>query len=167
MSMRRKISYALILTALVCVLPPVVIVACDRQAHTPSSSAESFSETEHITLIKQDKTTIPLTVEMALTPAQQMRGLMGRETMHEQHGMLFVFPQNRIRNFWMKNTPLFLDIIFIDDQGAIAHIHHRARPFDETLISSQIPVRAVLEINGGLAQKWGLAVGDRITPIFW
>jgi uncharacterized membrane protein (UPF0127 family) len=163
MSMRRNISTALILTSLCCLSTLLLITACERQDSSPSTQLRM----EKITLIKQDQTSIPLHVEIAKKPADLAHGLMGRESMPPDHGMLFIFPHSRILQFWMKNTPLFLDMIFMDEHGKIVHIHSRARPFDETLISSQVPALAVLEINGGLAKEWGLEIGDRLTPLLW
>ncbi|MDF1734532.1 MAG: DUF192 domain-containing protein [Minwuia sp.] len=101
-------------------------------------------------------------VELADNPATRSRGLMFRESMPLDHGMLFDFERERQQSFWMKNTPLSLDIIFIDRQGIIVHIHHRAVPYDETPIPSRKPASAVLEINGGVARLTGIAVGDRV-----
>lgn len=101
-------------------------------------------------------------VELADDAASRRRGLMFRESMPLDHGMLFDFERERQQSFWMKNTPLSLDIIFIDRRGIIVHIHHRAVPFDETPISSRKPASAVLEINGGVARLTGIAEGDRI-----
>ena len=71
------------------------------------------------------------------------------------------------RRFWMKNTLIPLDIIFIKADGKIHHIHENAVPHDLTGIPSKGPVAAVLEINGGLSQTWGLAAGDKVMhPYF-
>jgi uncharacterized membrane protein (UPF0127 family) len=136
--------------------------ACDRQ-----SGSSTALRTVTVTIQSQDGKTYPFTAEVAERPADMAQGLMGRETMPEDHGMLFIFPQTQTVSFWMKNTPLFLDMIFIAADGTIAHIHHRARPFDETRISSEQPVRAVLEINGGLAKEWNIQTGDKLTELYW
>ncbi len=101
-------------------------------------------------------------VELADNPATRSRGLMFRESMPLDHGMLFDFERERQQSFWMKNTPLSLDIIFIDRRGIIVHIHHRAVPYDETPIPSLKPASAVLEINGGVARLIGIVEGDRV-----
>lgn len=101
-------------------------------------------------------------VEVADDRASRSQGLMFRESMPLDHGMLFDFERESQQSFWMKNTPLSLDIIFIDGRGIIVHIHHRAVPFDETPIPSRKPAAAVLEINGGVARLTGIAVGDRV-----
>ncbi|MEM7643680.1 MAG: DUF192 domain-containing protein [Pseudomonadota bacterium] len=106
--------------------------------------------------------TVRFRTELALTPEQQQRGLMFREEMARLSSMLFVFPRARERTFWMRNTLIPLDIIFLDDTGTITHIHDNAVPLDETVIPSDGPARAVLEINAGLAADLGLAEGDEL-----
>lgn len=101
-------------------------------------------------------------VELADDAASRRRGLMFRESMPLDHGMLFDFERERQQSFWMKNTPLSLDIIFIDRRGIIVHIHHRAVPYDETPIPSGKPASAVLEINGGVARLIGIKEGDQV-----
>ncbi|MBI1326709.1 MAG: DUF192 domain-containing protein [Alphaproteobacteria bacterium] len=101
-------------------------------------------------------------VELAATPEQKAQGLMGREKLARDEGMLFTFTGEKLRGFWMKNVPIPLDMIFIKHDGTIAHIHHRAKPNDETVISSELPVNGALEIAGGLAQKLGISEGDKV-----
>ena len=103
-------------------------------------------------------------VEVAATPQAQAQGLMGRTQMADDEGMIFLFGQPpRIASFWMKNTLIPLDMIFIKADGRIGHIHANARPHDLTSIPSQVPVVAVIEINGGLAAKLGIAEGDQVV----
>lgn len=99
------------------------------------------------------------TVEIADDAAERAQGLMGRQSMPEDHGMLFAYPAPRPVAFWMHDTPLPLDMLFIDAQGMVVNLHENARPFDETPIPSGLPVRYVLEINGGLAARLGLRPG--------
>lgn len=101
-------------------------------------------------------------VERAVTPEESARGLMFRSELAADRGMLFLFTDEQDRSFWMKNTMIPLDIIFIRRDGVIAHIHKMAKPYDETAIPSTEPVQAVLEIAGGQADKRGIAPGDRI-----
>ncbi|MCI5059520.1 MAG: DUF192 domain-containing protein, partial [Alphaproteobacteria bacterium] len=96
------------------------------------------------------------------------KGLMHRTELPENAGMLFWFGgREQERRFWMKNTLIPLDMLFIKANGTIHHIHENAVPHDLTGISSKGPVAAVLEINGGLSQTWVLAAGDRVVhPYF-
>ncbi|WP_018181510.1 DUF192 domain-containing protein [Kaistia granuli] len=104
-----------------------------------------------------------LTVEWASTPTERERGLMGREAMPDGHGMLFDFGGERPVYFWMKNTPLSLDIIFIKADGTTSRIEKRTTPFSEDLIPGGAPVRYVLELVGGGADRIGLEPGDRFA----
>jgi uncharacterized membrane protein (UPF0127 family) len=101
-------------------------------------------------------------VEVADDDAERATGLMNRNYLPEDKGMLFVFTQPAVQSFWMRNTLIPLDMIFIDAEGKIAHIHKAARPHDETPISSRFPVRQVLEVNAGIATRWKLREGDMI-----
>lgn len=101
-------------------------------------------------------------VEVAVTEAEQARGLMYRERLADDAGMLFPYATPRPTAFWMRNTLIPLDMIFIDGYGRISKIHPMATPGSEATISSDGPVLAVLEIRGGLAARLGIRVGDRV-----
>lgn len=106
--------------------------------------------------------TLEFTVEVAATPDQRAQGLMFRKTMAPDHGMIFDFGNPRPVMMWMKNTPLPLDMLFIDAGGTIRHIKKNAEPFSEAIIDSQGDVKFVVELNGGTAAKLGIAPGDRV-----
>jgi len=107
------------------------------------------------------------TVELADTPAEQNRGLMHREELARSAGMLFVYPRPQRVGFWMKNTLIPLDMIFLDATGTVRHVHHEAQPHDTTPIFGGSDVLAVLEINGGLARQYGISEGTEILhPAF-
>lgn len=105
---------------------------------------------------------VRLRVEVASDGASQERGLMYRRSLAANAGMLFDFHQPVMTEFWMKNTYLPLDIVFIRPNGTISSITENAKPLSETLIPSTEPVRAVLEIKGGRAKALGIAPGDRV-----
>ena len=105
---------------------------------------------------------IAYNIELAQTPQEHAKGLMHRQFMPEYQGMLFIFQKAKIQNFWMKNTLIPLDLLFIDEKGIIQHIHHNAIPHDQSFINSQNPVPFVLEINGGQAKKHGIQIGDKV-----
>jgi uncharacterized membrane protein (UPF0127 family) len=112
--------------------------------------------------IDTSKGPVGFTVELALTPENRATGLMDRQSMAADHGMLFRFDQTRDVLMWMKNTPLSLDMLFIAENGRIARIAENTVPFSETVIPSGSPVRYVLELNAGTAAKTGVAVGDLV-----
>lgn len=107
------------------------------------------------------------TVEIADEPHEQAQGLMHRESMATSAGMLFVYPAPQRAAFWMRNTLIPLDMLFVDATGVVQHIHHQAVPLDETPIFGGDAVLAVLEINGGLARQLGIVPGSQMRhPAF-
>ena len=107
------------------------------------------------------------TVEIADTEQERERGLMFRKELPPGRGMLFDFHREQQVGFWMKNTLIPLDMIFIDGRGRIVSIEQDAKPMSEDVIMSGGQVRAVLEVDGGTARRLGIAPGDRVyNPIF-
>ena len=115
---------------------------------------------DQLMIATQDKKKHIFKIELALTLDEQQKGLMNRENIPEDYGMLFVY--NRVQDImmWMKNTPSPLDMLFIDNDGKILWITENAKPFDERAISSHFPVRATLEIKGGQVAARGIKIGD-------
>lgn len=106
-------------------------------------------------------------VEMATTEAERQQGLMYRKSLPEGQGMLFDFQRDQEVGFWMRNTYIPLDMIFIRGDGRIWRIAENTEPLSEKIVPSNGPVRAVLEVIGGTARKLGIAPGDRVAhPIF-
>ncbi|MEY8843338.1 DUF192 domain-containing protein, partial [Cribrihabitans sp. XS_ASV171] len=105
--------------------------------------------------LRDGATQVQFTIELADEPAERARGLMFVEELPRQAGMLFVFDPPRGVSFWMKNTLIPLDMLFIDRRGVVQRIHHEAIPHDETQIDGGDDIYAVLEINGGLARRYG------------
>jgi uncharacterized protein len=102
------------------------------------------------------------TVEVADDDAERAQGLMNREKMAMGAGMLFVYPQPKKAGFWMKDTLIPLDMIFADETGTVTRVHENAVPMDTTSIDGGEGVQFVLEINGGLAGRMGIAPGTVI-----
>ena len=102
------------------------------------------------------------TVEVASTPAQHAWGLTGRTSLPPSAGMLFDLGEVRPVSMWMKGAVIPLDMLFIDAAGGIVNIEHNAAPGSEHKIPSLAPVRAMLEVNAGTAQRLGIAPGDRL-----
>jgi uncharacterized membrane protein (UPF0127 family) len=106
-------------------------------------------------------------VEVMRTPAERERGLMGRQSMPLDHGMLFDFQTEQAVIFWMKDTLISLDMVFVAKDGRVVGIKHDAKPMDETLIPSGAPTLGVVELNGGVTETIGLKIGDLVkNPIF-
>lgn len=101
-------------------------------------------------------------VEVADNAAERSKGLMGRPSMPSGAGMLFVYHRTKPVSFWMRNTLIPLDMIFLDEAGIVVRVHHNAIPLDETPISSILPARYVLEVNGGLSAALGIVPGSQL-----
>jgi uncharacterized membrane protein (UPF0127 family) len=101
-------------------------------------------------------------VEVAATPEQQARGMMFRTEMARDSGMIFPMDPPRPAAFWMRNTYVPLDLVFIGKDGRVRNIAPHARPLSEELIPSEGPVAAVLELKGGETERIGLKPGDRV-----
>lgn len=113
--------------------------------------------------IETDHGRFEFQVELAVTPAERAQGLMFRESLADDHGMLFDFGSAKPVAMWMRNTYIPLDIIFIRADGSISRIARNAAPLSDTVIDSGEPVTAVLELRGGLTGEHGIEVGDRVV----
>ncbi len=102
-------------------------------------------------------------IEIASTPEAQARGLMSRESLAPNAGMLFPINPARKISVWMKDTPISLDILFIRKDGTIAKVASDAVPYSQQLIDSEVPVAAILEISGGRAAQLGIKEGGRVS----
>lgn len=123
---------------------------------------------EELTLVTAAGARVVFHVEIADSTAERRRGLMHRETLDADAGMLFLYRPAQAVAIWMKNTPLPLDILFIGADGRVTHVVPDAVPLSQRPMPSRGPVRAVLEINGGRARELGLGIGDRVvyTPLW-
>ncbi|WP_171207403.1 MULTISPECIES: DUF192 domain-containing protein [unclassified Ruegeria] len=126
-----------------------------------SSVASAECRADRVAL-RNDAAEVRFDIELAVTPQERSRGLMFREEMPLRSGMLFVFdPPQRVA-FWMKNTLIPLDMIFVDRQGTVTHVHEGAVPGDLTPIEGGDSVYAVLEINAGLSSRYGIVPGTEM-----
>ncbi len=117
--------------------------------------------------IRGDWGTARFGIEIADDPSEQARGLMFRESLAASAGMLFVYPRPGRPSFWMKNTLIPLDMLFLRPDGTVAHVHANAIPGDLRGIQGGDGILAVLEIRGGLAAALGIGVGDQVRhPAF-
>ena len=152
--MRRRLEFMLSILA---VVAWAMVVALESSLGVELQPLEIVSKTGVHTFA----------VEMAVTPEEQARGLMFRRELPEGQGMLFDFQREQPATFWMKNTYVSLDMIFIRADGRILRIAQNTVPLSEALVPSGGPVRAVLEVVAGTARKLGIAPGDRVAhPIF-
>lgn len=131
------------------------------------TNAAGTDPSKQLTIVAQDGTRHHFKVELALTPQQQAHGLMNRTEMAQDAGMLFFFGDEQIRSFWMKNTLIPLDMVFIRRDGSVVNIHDSATPNDLTSVSSTAPAAAVLELNGGVAKKLGITQGAKVHHLLF
>ncbi|WP_046758414.1 DUF192 domain-containing protein [Kordia jejudonensis] len=153
----RKIILLLCLT--------ITFVACKNDENRKVKTVEiKFTKEGELTLYKANgDEVVTLDVEFAETNYERETGLMHRTSMEENQGMLFIFSAEFPRNFFMKNTYIPLDIIYLDQNKKIVSFQENAIPLDTTGLPSEIPAMYVLEVNAGLAEKWLLEIGDFIS----
>lgn len=116
-----------------------------------------------VTIATQQGRTVAFNVEVADSPAKRELGLQYRRDLASDHGMIFLFPDQSQQTFWMKNTPIPLDMIFINRELKIVGIVEAAVPFSLDPRSVSAPSQYVLEIAGGLAKRNGIRPGDSVT----
>ena len=116
-----------------------------------------------VQLVLPGKEPLSFEVEFATTPAERRQGLMYREALDKKTGMLFVFNESALRRFWMKNTPLSLDILFFNAEQTLVNVVPNAEPNNNTVISSYVPARYVLELEAGSVSRFGLELGTALV----
>jgi len=114
-----------------------------------------------VTISKADGETLMVKVEIADTPEERAQGLMYRENLPQGEGMLFLFPEETRSSFWMKDTPISLDMIFINNDQIVDLIEN-AVPFSETLLTPRYSYNKVLEVPAGYVQQNGIEQGNGI-----
>ena len=121
-----------------------------------------FKKEGELDLLNEGAGIKTLDIEIADTPYERETGLMYRESMEDDQGMLFVFSNETERSFHMKNTYIPLDLIFYSSDSTVVSLFENAQPRDETSIPSNAPVPFVLEINAGKSEEWNIETGDKL-----
>lgn len=134
--------------------------------HAAENPAPPVDQTKTLSLVSETGRH-PFHVELALTKEQQTHGLMNRTKMSADEGMLFFFGTPEIRTFWMRDTLIPLDMLFIGVDGTILKIHEKAQPRDVHPVSSDQPCIAVLEVLGGTAERLQVKAGQKVHHIFF
>ena len=133
---------------------------------TKESSIEvaeiEFKKEGELYLLKLEDTIKKVDIEIADTEYERQTGLMYRKAMEEDQGMLFIYPNEAPRSFYMKNTYIPLDIIFYDKDSTAVSFQENAKPLDETSLPSGEPAQFILELNAGKVQEWNIELGDKI-----
>lgn len=145
-------------------LTMIFMISCgeDEKETVVETPEISFKKEGELQLIKNGDVVKNLDIEIADSPYEWETGLMYREHLGENQGMLFIYPNEAPRSFYMKNTYIPLDIIFYSRDSTLIHIHENAVPRDESLIPSNGPAQFILEVNAGKAQEWNMETGDKI-----
>lgn len=122
-----------------------------------------FTKQGELTLLKAETDSIisKLDIEIADNEYKTQTGLMYRNSMEENQAMLFIFPDEQKRSFYMKNTEIPLDILYFNSEKILMSLQKNAKPFDQTSLPSETVSQYVLEVNAGLSDKWNLEKGDR------
>lgn len=141
-----------------------LLAACSGANKAPENEAQSAVATSNIpVVVRSAKGTHRFDVEVARTETEQEKGLMFRKELGADTGMLFPMDPPRIANFWMKDTLIPLDMIFVHTDGTIAFIQANAEPYSRIPVSAGVPVAAVLELRGGRAGELGIGEGDHLS----
>ena len=135
---------------LLAVLCAVAVPGCDRGRQVAP---------DQYGIVRMELGGQPFTLELAATEKTRQHGLMHRQSMPANHGMLFVFADEQPLSFWMKNTLIPLDIVYLDKGGKVVSVS-RMKPMDETGVPSGRPAKYAIELNEGTAARVGLKVGD-------
>lgn len=141
-------------------------LGCGLSAGAPLTAEQPAFPVTPLT-IETSRSRFEFMVEMAETPSTWRQGLQRRRQLAANGGMLFNFHQPRVTSMWMKDTLVSLDMIFIDERGAVVNVAKNTVPLSTATISSNGPVLAVLEVNAGTAARLGIQPGDRVVhPLF-
>ena len=140
------------------------VTSCKNEERVIKPIEITFKKEGELKLFKgtSDSLIATFDIEIADDEYETQTGLMHRKSMADKNAMLFIFPDMRPRSFYMKNTYIPLDIIYLDSDNTIVSIQENTRPLDQSSLPSNAPAQYVLEINGGLSQQFSIAAGDRM-----
>ena len=153
--------------SILCVSVSVSFISCKKsnKKSLPKQIEITFKKEGELTLFRKGTDSIlkKIDVEIASNNYERETGLMYRKSMEANQGMLFIFEDSRPRYFYMKNTYIPLDLIYIDENKSIVSFQKNAQPLNEKSLPSNANANYVLEVYAGLADKWNLQVGDSIS----
>ena len=144
------------------IFPLFAILAAISLGRSAQAQDGVVFDTGEVTVLSGETSNV-FSVEIADSPEETAQGLMFREEMAENAGMLFDFGEPRDPQMWMKNTLISLDMLFLDTDGTVVMIAKHARPGSLRRISPGVAVKGVLELNGGAADKFGIKAGDKVV----
>jgi uncharacterized membrane protein (UPF0127 family) len=162
----RLFIVSILAIAIIVLALGALVYVTQWNGHEADLPGKDNTETPHVPVVDMvcdNGTVMRMDIEIAETPDEQKTGLMNRTSLAEYAGMLFVFDDDDRRYFWMENTLIPLDMIFIASNLTIIDIHENATPMSQDIIASSGACRYVLEVNGGLCAANGIDIGDRVT----
>ena len=155
----KQINLSLIIVLIIALLSFVSVLSCNEQIkHNIKFQQEGFLRI----LPSEMHDTLLVKIEFAESDSEMMQGLMYRHEMADDEGMLFIYPEAKEMYFWMKNTYIPLDLLFIDEAGEIVDLQENATPLSEKSIMSNVLSRYVLEVNAGFCEKNFVIIGDKV-----
>ncbi|MGD0591841.1 MAG: DUF192 domain-containing protein [Bacteroidota bacterium] len=161
---RRRMQIGISFTVIVIALVIIFMPKKNTQDTSTLTAAPMFKKQGELTLTKSDgKSILSIDIEIADDDAKREVGMMGRPSMEERQGMLFILEEEQLASFWMRNCPLSLDMIFINKQGRIVTIHKNTKPFSDDSYSATAMTMFVLEVNAGFTDKYGIKEGDVVS----
>lgn len=156
--MKKPYNYFLVL-----ILSGSIFSCGDDTKESSIEVAEiEFKKEGELYLLKLEDTIKKVDIEIADSEYERQTGLMYRKSMEEDEGMLFIYPNEAPRSFYMKNTYIALDIIFYDKDSTAVSFQENAKPLDETSLPSGEPAQFILELNAGKVKEWNIELGDKI-----
>ena len=141
----------------------LIYISCKDDKKVIKQTKVTFKKESVLTIFKSDSAQITLDIEIADTDFEIQTGLMYRNSMESNQGMLFIFEDEQPRSFYMKNTQIPLDLIFIGENKKIVSFQKNAKPFNQSSLPSNRPAKYVLEINAGVVDEWDITVEDSIS----
>ena len=158
--------YVDFMKTLICSFVSLALLAGPALAQTSKNDVVDFGEPKPLSIVTEDGSHEFL-VEEAKTLDQQARGMMFRESMDADTGMIFEFAEPKVATIWMKNTSIPLDILFVRSNGKILKIEHSHQPYTLRSTSSEAVVAAVVELKGGESKARGIRPGDTVKHSFF
>ncbi|KZS41300.1 hypothetical protein AWE51_22765 [Aquimarina aggregata] len=153
--------------SLLCITLAMFSCKTDQKSNTTITKEISFTKEGELSLFTLEdsipKLITQLDIEIADSDYERETGLMYRKTMENKQGMLFISEENKVQSFYMKNTLIPLDIIYIDQGHKVVSIQKEAKPLDEKSLVSKGPAKYILEVNAKLTDLWNLKTGDSIS----
>lgn len=157
-----------LLPVVLLVLAGPVLAGCEAEApeSTPAPAATPtipFDREGTLAFVSGADTLTTIAIEIADTDSARQRGLMERTSLPDASGMLFIFEQEEPQGFWMANTPLSLDILYVGADSGIVSMAKYTTPYSDETLPSAGPAQYVVEVPAGFADRYGIVEGDRVT----